>query len=522
MDFIQTIIISIVEGLTEFLPVSSTGHMIIAENLLGVDIQDKFVNAFTVIIQFGAILSVICLYWKRFFYPDAVKTGEKTYWKAMFDFYARLVVGTLPAVVLGLAFNDFIESNLGNVQLVGWMLVIGGVFMLFCDKIFNKGSEQTKLTYKRALTIGFIQCIAMIPGVSRSMSTIVGGMSQRLTRKAAAEFSFFLAVPTMFGATCLEVYKLISHGGGSLLTQGNNLFTLILGSVVAFIVAILAIKFFINYVTKYGFAAFGWYRIVVGLIIIICGLCGVDMQMVDLNKNMDFRKGEIIAIDKPYRMSSFGALAHVRYLLSKKLGFKVKIGHAGTLDPLATGVLVLCTGKCTKQIEQLQTHTKEYTATLQLGATTASYDKEHSVNHTFPTEHITRELVEEVLKQFVGEIQQVPPTYSAVKVNGDRSYALRRAGEEVQLKPKTVRVDEIELTDYNDEEKTASIRVVCGKGTYIRSLARDIGRALDSGAYLTALRRTKAGSFSVENCIDFDHFQEWLDAQEIEDSLANN
>ena len=246
-----------------------------------VDIQDKFVNAFTVIIQFGAILSVICLYWKRFFYPEAVKTGEKTYLKAMFDFYARLVVGTVPAVVLGLAFNDFIESNLGNVQLVGWMLVIGGIFMLFCDKIFNKGSEQTKLTYKRALIIGFIQCIAMIPGVSRSMSTIVGGMSQRLTRKAAAEFSFFLAVPTMFGATCLEVYKLISHGGGSLLTQGNNLFTLILGSVVAFIVAILAIKFFINYVTKYGFAAFGWYRIVVGLIIIICGLCGVDMQMVD-------------------------------------------------------------------------------------------------------------------------------------------------------------------------------------------------------------------------------------------------
>ena len=490
MDFIQTIIISIVEGLTEFLPVSSTGHMIIAENLLGVDIQDKFVNAFTVIIQFGAILSVICLYWKRFFYPEAVKTGEKTYLKAMFDFYARLVVGTVPAVVLGLAFNDFIESNLGNVQLVGWMLVIGGIFMLFCDKIFNKGSEQTKLTYKRALIIGFIQCIAMIPGVSRSMSTIVGGMSQRLTRKAAAEFSFFLAVPTMFGATCLEVYKLISHGGGSLLTQGNNLFTLILGSVVAFIVAILAIKFFINYVTKYGFAA--------------------------------FRKGEIIAIDKPYRMSSFGALAHVRYLLSKKLGFKVKIGHAGTLDPLATGVLVLCTGKCTKQIEQLQTHTKEYTATLQLGATTASYDKEHSVNHTYPTKHITRQLVEETLKQFVGEIQQVPPTYSAVKVNGDRSYALRRAGEEVQLKPKTVRVDEIELTDYNDEQKTASIRVVCGKGTYIRSLARDIGRALDSGAYLTALRRTKAGSFAVENCISFEHFQEWLDEQPLEDSLQSS
>ena len=231
---------------------------------------------------------------------------------------------------------------------------------------------------------------------------------------------------------------------------------------------------------------------------------------------MDFRKGEIIAIDKPYRMSSFGALAHVRYLLSKKLKFKVKIGHAGTLDPLATGVLVLCTGKKTKEIEQLQTHTKEYTATLQFGATTASYDKEHSVNHTYPTKHINRQLVETVLQLFVGEIQQVPPTYSAVKVNGDRAYALRRAGEEVRLKPKTVRVDEIELTDYDDAKKQASIRVVCGKGTYIRSLARDIGRALHSGAFLTALRRTKAGSFSVENCIGFDHFQEWLDAQKLE------
>lgn len=232
---------------------------------------------------------------------------------------------------------------------------------------------------------------------------------------------------------------------------------------------------------------------------------------------MDFRKGEIIAIDKPYRMSSFGALAHIRYVLSKKLKYKVKIGHAGTLDPLATGVLVLCTGKCTKQIEQLQTHIKEYTATLQLGATTASYDKEHTVNHTYPVRHINKRLVEETLKQFVGDIQQVPPTYSAVKVNGDRSYALRRAGEEVQLKPKTVHVEEIELTDYDDAKKTASIRVVCGKGTYIRSLARDIGKALGSGAFLTALRRTKAGSFSVENCVSFDHFREWLDEQEIVD-----
>lgn len=279
MDLLQTVIIAIVEGLTEFLPVSSTGHMIIAQGLLGVE-STPFVKAFTVIIQFGAILSVICLYWRRFFYPEAVLSGT-SYWKAMYDFYARLVVGVLPAVVLGLAFNDFIESNLGNVTLVAVMLIIGGVFMLFCDKLFGNGSEDTKLTYRRAFIIGLIQCISMIPGVSRSMSTIVGGMSQKLTRKAAAEFSFFLAVPTMFGATCLETYKLISHGGGSLLSAGNNLEMLIVGSVVAFIVAILAIKFFINYVTKYGFAAFGWYRIIVGIIILICMFCGVDMKMAD-------------------------------------------------------------------------------------------------------------------------------------------------------------------------------------------------------------------------------------------------
>lgn len=232
---------------------------------------------------------------------------------------------------------------------------------------------------------------------------------------------------------------------------------------------------------------------------------------------MNFQTGEIIAIDKPYRMSSFGALAHIRYVLSKFLHHKVKIGHAGTLDPLATGVLVLCTGKKTKEIEQLQTHTKEYTATLQLGATTASYDLEHTVDHTYPTRHITRQLIEETLPQFVGDIQQVPPTYSAVKVNGDRAYALRRAGENVTLKSKSVRIDEIELTHYDDETKQLGLRVVCGKGTYIRSLARDLGRALGSGAFLTELRRTRVGDFTVDNCVSFENFREWLEQQEIED-----
>lgn len=280
MTWLETIIIAVVEGLTEFLPVSSTGHMIITQSLLGME-STPFVKAFTVIIQFGAILSVICLYWRRFFYPETMKTKGYTWWQAIWRFYLRLIVGVIPAVVLGLAFNDFIESNLGNVTLVAVMLIIGGVFMLFCDRIFNKGSENTPLTYKRAFIIGLIQCVSMIPGVSRSLATIVGGMAQKLTRKAAAEFSFFLAVPTMFGATCLEGYKLISHGDGNLLMEGNNLAVLLLGSVVAFFVAILAIKFFINFVAKYGFQAFGWYRIAVGAAILLLGLAGYELKMVD-------------------------------------------------------------------------------------------------------------------------------------------------------------------------------------------------------------------------------------------------
>ena len=232
---------------------------------------------------------------------------------------------------------------------------------------------------------------------------------------------------------------------------------------------------------------------------------------------MNFTQGEIIYINKPYRMSSFGALAFVRTRICKKLGVKrVKIGHAGTLDPLATGVLILCTGKKTKEIERLQYDTKEYTATLQLGSTTPSYDMEHEVDETYPVEHITQEMIEQTLPQFVGEIQQIPPQYSAVKIDGKRAYKLKRKGNEVELKPKTVRVDELELTLYDADKKQMSIRVVCGKGTYIRSLARDIGRALGTGAYLTALCRTRLGEVRIEDCLTMDDFPQWLDSQEIE------
>lgn len=233
---------------------------------------------------------------------------------------------------------------------------------------------------------------------------------------------------------------------------------------------------------------------------------------------MNFKEGEIIAIDKPYRMSSFGALAHIRFLCSKKQGKKVKMGHAGTLDPLATGVLVLCTGKKTKSIEELQRHTKEYVATLQLGATTASYDMEHEVDATYPTEHITRQLIDDTIPQFVGDISQVPPVFSACNVGGKRAYQLSRKGKEVRLEAKQVRIDEIEVLNFDEEKKILMLRVVCGKGTYIRALARDLGEALHSGAYLTALRRTRVGDIRVEQCFNFDNFEEWLNEQVLEEA----
>ena len=280
LDLFQTIIIAIVEGLTEFLPVSSTGHMIIVQNILGVE-STEFVKAFTFIIQFGAILSVVCLYWKRFFRlnhtpapegASALKRFLHTY-----DFYWKLFVAFIPAAVLGLLFSDMIDAMLESVTVVAVMLIIGGVFMLFCDKLFGNGSEKTELTEKRAFYIGLFQCISMIPGVSRSMATIVGGMAQKLTRKAAAEFSFFLAVPTMFAATVYKMFKLFMEGGTEIIASNMN--ALIVGNVVAFIVAMLAIKFFISFVTKYGFAAFGWYRIIVGGVILIMSCLGYNLEL---------------------------------------------------------------------------------------------------------------------------------------------------------------------------------------------------------------------------------------------------
>ena len=285
MTLLQTIIVAVVEGLTEFLPVSSTGHMIITQNLLGVDTQDDFVHAFTFIIQFGAILSVVVLYWNRFFRVDKspAPRGSNAFQKLKhkYNFYWLLFVGVLPAVVIGLLAkkSGLLDWLLDSVMVVAVMLVLGGVFMLFCDKLFNKGSDTNKVTERRAFRIGLFQCISVIPGVSRSMATIVGGMTQGLTRKRAAEFSFFLAVPTMAGATLLDLLDLLKADTNW--ATSHNVLMLVVGCVVAFFVALLAMKWFVSFLTKYGFKAFGIYRIIVGGIIIALLIAGQSLQMVD-------------------------------------------------------------------------------------------------------------------------------------------------------------------------------------------------------------------------------------------------
>lgn len=259
MDIVQTIIIAIVEGVTEFLPISSTGHMIIAQKLLGVQSTD-FVKMFTVCIQFGAIMSVIILYWKRFFQT--------------INFYFKLIVGFIPAAVFGLVFKGYIDAMLENVVVVAVALVIGGILLLFVDKWFNNDAPDSEITYPQAFKIGFFQVLAMIPGVSRSAATIIGGLSQKMNRKTAAEFSFFLAVPTMAAASgyeLLDTYKQINE---------SNIHLLIIGNIVAFIVALIAIKGFISYLTKYGFKLFGYYRIIIGLLILLLLAFGVDLNMV--------------------------------------------------------------------------------------------------------------------------------------------------------------------------------------------------------------------------------------------------
>jgi undecaprenyl-diphosphatase len=263
LSILQSIILAIVEGLTEFLPVSSTGHMIIASSVMGIE-SDPFVKLFTVAIQLGAILSVVVLYWKRFFQS--------------FDFYLKLGVAFIPSIIAGLFFKEYVDALLERVDVVGYTLLLGGIFFLFMDKIFTDENEADQtISFPKAFKIGLFQVIAMVPGVSRSAATIIGGLSQKLTRKNAAEFSFFLAVPTMFAATVLSIYKFYTDG---FTLSSAEINTLIIGNIAAFIVALIAIKSFISFLTKHGFRMFGYYRIVVGITILALYYLGGGLSLI--------------------------------------------------------------------------------------------------------------------------------------------------------------------------------------------------------------------------------------------------
>ena len=277
MSILQSIILALVEGLTEFLPVSSTGHMILTEGMLGMENSD-YLKAFTVMIQFGAILSVVVYYFRRFLpFPILGLKPDPATSLGGWRLYLLMIVGCIPAAILGALFNDKIDDLLGKTWVVLTMLFLGGILMIFFDRIFT-GKTERKVTTQNAFIIGLFQCLAMVPGVSRSMATIFGGMQQGLTRRQAAEYSFFLAVPTMFGATLLKAYKLYKAPAMSGVFEANW-HTLLIGNVVAFIVALLAIKFFIDFVTKYGFRAFGYYRIILSVALAIALLCGANISL---------------------------------------------------------------------------------------------------------------------------------------------------------------------------------------------------------------------------------------------------
>ena len=277
MSILQSIILALVEGLTEFLPVSSTGHMILTEGILGMENSD-YLKAFTVMIQFGAILSVVVYYFRRFLpFPILGLKPDPTTSLSGWRLYLLMIVGCIPAAILGALFNDKIDLLLGSTWVVLTMLFLGGILMIYFDRIFTNKTER-KVTTQNAFIIGLFQCLAMVPGVSRSMATIFGGMQQGLTRRQAAEYSFFLAVPTMFGATLLKAYKLYKDPAMSGVFEANW-HTLLIGNVVAFVVALAAIKFFIDFVTKYGFRAFGYYRIILSVALAIALLCGANISL---------------------------------------------------------------------------------------------------------------------------------------------------------------------------------------------------------------------------------------------------
>ena len=481
MSWFEALILGIVQGLTEYLPVSSSGHLAIGSALFGIEGEENL--AFTIVVHVATVFSTLVVLWKEI---DWIFRGLfKFQMNAETKYVINILISMIPIGIVGVFFKDTVEQIFGSgLLVVGCMLLLTAALLAF--SYYAKPRQKESISMKDAFIIGLAQACAVMPGLSRSGSTIATGLLLGNNKAKLAQFSFLMVIPPILGEALLDVMKMVK---GEDVAGDIPALSLAVGFVAAFVSGCVACKWMINIVKKGKLIYFAIYCAIAGLVTIACTL-----------------------LKKPLTWTSFDLVNKFRYKLSRKLKVKkIKVGHAGTLDPLATGVMIVCTGRATKRIDEFQYQTKEYIATLKLGETTPSFDLEKEIDAVYPTEHITRELVEEVLKTFVGTIQQIPPVFSACKIEGKRAYELARKGEEVELKSKTLVIDELELLEC--DLPVIKIRVVCSKGTYIRALARDIGKALNSGAHLIGLERTRIGEVTLDMC---------MSPEEIDDFLEKN
>ena len=500
MDTLQAILLGIVQGITEFLPVSSSGHLQIAKELLGVELEENL--TFDVALHAATVLSTIVVLWSEVW--RLLKGLFSRRFNAEQAYVLKLVLSMIPIGFIGFLFKDRINAMLDApyiLVIVGAMLLLTATLLAFA--YYAKPRQKETISYRDALIIGLAQACAAMPGLSRSGTTIATGLLLGNKKAAVAQFSFLMVLAPILGETLLEA------ASGDL-TAGIATGTLAAGFAASFVTGCLACKFMIEIVKRGKLIWFSLYCALAGLVSIL-KLFLLMKETLDL-RGLNFEEGYIAVIDKPLSWTSTDVVRKIKSAL-RRLGYrKIKVGHAGTLDPLATGVLLVCIGRATKMVDALQAEEKEYVADVMLGATTPSYDLEHPVDATFPTQHITRGKVLEALAALSGERLQSPPVYSAKKIDGMRAYELARAGEEVEMRKALVHIYEMQLEEY--DLPRIRIRVRCSKGTYIRSLAHEIGQALESGAHLTSLCRTRSGGFRVENAHSLDDFLKKL--QELE------
>ena len=491
MDTLQAILLGIVQGITEFLPVSSSGHLQIAKELLGVELEENL--TFDVALHAATVLSTIVVLWSEVW--RLLKGLFSRRFNAEQAYVLKLVLSMIPIGVIGFLFKDRINAMLDApyiLVIVGAMLLLTATLLAFA--YYAKPRQKETISYRDALIIGLAQACAAMPGLSRSGTTIATGLLLGNKKAAVAQFSFLNAARSRkrrshgrhrHGHARRRVRSLVHHGVPGLQIHDRD-------------------------------RQAGQAHLVLALL--RAGRPGIHPKLFLLMKEtldlrgLNFEEGYIAVIDKPLSWTSTDVVRKIKSAL-RRLGYrKIKVGHAGTLDPLATGVLLVCIGRATKMVDALQAEEKEYVADVMLGATTPSYDLEHPVDATFPTQHITRGKVLEALAALSGERLQSPPVYSAKKIDGMRAYELARAGEEVEMRKALVHIYEMQLEEY--DLPRIRIRVRCSKGTYIRSLAHEIGQALESGAHLTSLCRTRSGGFRVENAHSLDDFLKKL--QELE------